>query len=60
MNPAHHRAKPRPAARQGDWHAAERLGRAHGCSLLGRGLLRALAWMRRALRAALAPPDRSA
>lgn len=60
MSPADYREQLRHAATQGDWQEAERLGRAHGWSLLGQALLRALAWMRRALRAALAPPDRSA
>lgn len=41
------------AAARGDWHEAERLSRAYGWSLLGQALLRAMAWIGGALRAAL-------
>ena len=56
MTPADYREKLLRAAAQGDWQETERLGRAFGWSLLGQALLRALAWMRGALRAALARP----
>lgn len=55
MSPDAYREKLRHATTRGDWHAAERLGRAFGWSLLGQALLRGLAWLRAAL-ARPAPP----
>lgn len=60
MSPEAYREKLLRAAAKGGWHNAERLGRAYGWSLLSQALLRALAWMRDALRAALAPRGPSA
>jgi len=51
MSPEAYREQLRHAATQGDWQEAERLSRAYGWSLLGQALLRALAWVRGALRA---------
>ena len=56
MSPADYRENLLRAATRGDWQEADRLSRAYGWSLLGQALLRALAWMRGALRAALARP----
>jgi len=60
MSPEAYREQLRHAATQGDWQEAERLSRAYGWTLLGQALLRALAWMRDALRIAAARRDPSA
>jgi hypothetical protein len=54
MSPEAYREELLSAAAKADWQEAERLSRTYGWSLLGQALLRALVWMRDALRIAAA------